>query len=359
MFPFRRRKNPAEIHLAFQRAAEDWLRLPRGAQPDTVVLQAGQGRVTVETEDDTQDDAEKAKLSVTVLPPPGSRSESLSGVDPHLVPLLTPEAFEAEPYRVLAHLVGQMHTEADLRILAISSPSSGDGKTSTAINLAGILAQEPKIRVLLVEAELRRPSIAKYLGIRHSTGGLVGMVLEPTLALERVVQHCQPFNLDVLLAGHSSASPYDLLKLPRFGALLQEARKHYDYVIIDTTRRRATEPARSSRSTARRGGSCSSGVPSLEEVPLPAGARSGRALPHPRPGGRARAPRPFAARRRRSLPGARVDPSPGRRSTGPIQTSDLEEMNELVLSLDGRHLVIQGPPGVRQDVDGGTARSRT
>jgi Mrp family chromosome partitioning ATPase len=60
------------------------------------------------------------------------------------------------------------------------------------------------------------------------------MVLEPTLALEKVVQHCQPFNLDVLLAGHSSASPYDLLKLPRFGALLQEARKHYDYVIIDT-----------------------------------------------------------------------------------------------------------------------------
>jgi capsular exopolysaccharide synthesis family protein len=197
-------------------------------------LQAGQGRVTVETEDDVQDDVEKAKSSGTVLPPLGSGSESLSGVDPHLVPLLTPEAFEAEPYRVLAHLVGQMHTEADLRILALSSPSSGDGKTSTAINLAGILAQEPKIRVLLVEAELRRPTIAKYLGIRHTAAGLVRMILESTLALERVVQHCQPFNLDVLLAGYSSASPYDLLKLPRFGELLQEARKSYDYVIIDT-----------------------------------------------------------------------------------------------------------------------------
>jgi capsular exopolysaccharide synthesis family protein len=127
-----------------------------------------------------------------------------------------------------------MHTEADLRILAISSPSRGDGKTSTAINLAGILAQEPKIRVLLVEAELRRPAIATYLGIRHTTEGLAGMVLGLDLSLERVVHHCQPFNLDVLLAGHSSASPYDLLKLPRFGALLQEARTHYDYVIVDT-----------------------------------------------------------------------------------------------------------------------------
>jgi capsular exopolysaccharide synthesis family protein len=234
MFPFRRRKNTAEKHLAFQKAAEDWLRLPRGAHPDAVVLQAGQGRVKVASKDDTQYDAESVPSSVAAPPPLGSEGESISGVDPHLVPLLTPDAFEAEPYRVLAHLVGQMHTEAGLHVLALSSPSSGDGKTSTAINLAGALAQEPKIRVLLVEAELRRPSIAKYLGIRHTTAGLTAMLLEPTLSLERAVQHCQPFNFDVLLAGNSSASPYDLLKLPRFGSLLHEARKHYDYVLVDT-----------------------------------------------------------------------------------------------------------------------------
>jgi capsular exopolysaccharide synthesis family protein len=234
MFLFRRRKNPAETHLAFQRAAEDWLRLPRGMHLDAVVLQARQGQVTVDAEDDTHSDIKNVMSSVTVPPPPGSGSESLSGVDPHLVPLLNPAAFEAEPYRVLAHLVGQMHTEADLRVLAISSPSSGDGKTSTTINLAGILAQEPKIRVLLVEADLRRPSIAKHLGIRHTTGGLAGMLLDPDVSLEMVVQHYRPFNLDVLLAGHSSAAPYDLLKLPRFGALLQEARQHYDYVLVDT-----------------------------------------------------------------------------------------------------------------------------
>jgi capsular exopolysaccharide synthesis family protein len=233
MFPFRRRKRAAETHLAFQRAAEDWLRLPRGAHHDAVIVQAGQGGVKLESEDNTHQSVENAPSSLAVPPPPGA-SQNISGVDPHLVPLLTPAAFEAEPYRVLAHLVGQMHAEAGLCVLAISSPSSGDGKTSTTINLAGMLAQEPTIRVLLVEAELRRPCVGKYLGIRHSTAGLAGMVLEPTLALERVVQHCQPFNFDVLLAGHSSASPYDLLKLPRFGALLQQARQDYDYVIVDT-----------------------------------------------------------------------------------------------------------------------------
>ncbi len=76
-------------------------------------------------------------------------------MDPHLVALLNPAVFEAEPYRVLAHLVGQMHTETDVCVLAIPSPISG-------------LAQEPKIRVLLVEADLRRLAIAKYLGLREA-----------------------------------------------------------------------------------------------------------------------------------------------------------------------------------------------
>src|SRR5262245_38517610 len=137
MFPFRRHKNTLEKHLAFQKAADDWLRLPRGAHPDAVVLQAGQGRVKVASEDDPQTDAENVTSSVAGPSLPELGGEGISGVDPHLVPLLTPDAFEAEPYRVLAHLVSQMHAEAGLHVLALSSPSSGDGKTSTAINLAG------------------------------------------------------------------------------------------------------------------------------------------------------------------------------------------------------------------------------
>ena len=75
---------------------------------------------------------------------------------------------------MLGRLVVQMHQDAGHRILAISSPSVGDGKTSTAINLAGVLAQEPEARVLLVEADLRRPSILTYLGIRDASGDRPG-----------------------------------------------------------------------------------------------------------------------------------------------------------------------------------------
>jgi protein-tyrosine kinase len=178
---------------------------------------------------------EKVAPSLPVTPLPEPEGAYPDGVKPHLVTLVTPAAFEAEPYRVLGRLVVQMHQDVGLHILAISSPSVGEGKTSTTINLAGVLAQEPKARVLLVEADLRRPSILTYLGISDAGGkGLIGAVLEPSLSLERVVHPCPPFNLHVLPAGHSLASPYDVLKLPRLGELLQEARQHYDYVIIDT-----------------------------------------------------------------------------------------------------------------------------
>jgi len=176
----------------------------------------------------------KAASSLVIAPLAEVGSEHLAGIAPHLVPLLTPTAFEAEPYRVLGHLIAQLHTDPGLRVLGISSPSMGDGKTSTALNLAGVLAQQHTVRVLLVEAELRRPVIAEYLGIRHASAGLAGAILEPTLSFESVVQHYQPFNFDVMLAGRALASPYDVLKLPRFGALLQEARQHYDYVVVDT-----------------------------------------------------------------------------------------------------------------------------
>jgi Mrp family chromosome partitioning ATPase len=143
-------------------------------------------------------------------------------------------AFEAEPYRMLGRLVVQMHQDAGLHVLALSSPSMGDGKTSTAINLAGVLAQEPKARVLLVEADLRRPAILTYLGISDLSGeDLVGVILEPAHALEKVVHTCLPFNLDILPVHHSVPFPYAVLKLPRFSELMQEARQHYDYVVVD------------------------------------------------------------------------------------------------------------------------------
>jgi capsular exopolysaccharide synthesis family protein len=157
------------------------------------------------------------------------------GVDHHLVSLVEPAAFEAEQYRALRYLVEQKHRTDNLTVIAVSSAAVGDGKTTTAVNLAGALAQAPEARVLLVEADLRRPSIAQLLGFGGSARpGLVDAILNPNLALDQVVLPRPPFNLNVVLAGQAPPSPYEVLKAPRLAELLEEARQQYDFVIVDT-----------------------------------------------------------------------------------------------------------------------------
>jgi capsular exopolysaccharide synthesis family protein len=171
------------------------------------------------------------------IPAPPRRAPSVEGeVDSHLVSLVSPAGLEAEQYRALRHMVELRHKADNLSVIAVSSPGVGDGKTTTAINLAGALAQAADASVLLVEADLRRPAIGPLLGFDESGGvGLVDAILDPKLTLGDVVQPRPPFNLHVLLAGQTPPSPYEVLKSPRLGALLDEARRQYDYIVMDTT----------------------------------------------------------------------------------------------------------------------------
>jgi capsular exopolysaccharide synthesis family protein len=150
------------------------------------------------------------------------------------VSLLDPQCFAAEQYRTLRHIVEQAHRDEKLSILAISAPSVGDGKTTTAINLAGALAQAPDARVLLVDADIRRPSVGRYLALGNTSRGLVGAIRDESLTLADVVQPWPSFNLWVLTAGAPTMSTYELLKSPRLGQLFEEARQEYDYVVVDT-----------------------------------------------------------------------------------------------------------------------------
>lgn len=148
--------------------------------------------------------------------------------------LLDPTSIEAEQYRALRHRLEELHRSAGLTVVGISSPAPGDGKTLTALNLAGALAQSAEARVLLVDADLRRSSMTTSLGLDGSRSrGLVGAILDTRLSLKDVVELCQPFNLSVVQAGRRPSSPYELLKSPRLAQLLDEARQQYDYVILD------------------------------------------------------------------------------------------------------------------------------
>lgn len=168
------------------------------------------------------------------LTPHPSRLTSFK-VDRHLVSLLDPTSFEAEQYRGLRHVVEQIRQTAETSVIGVTSAAVGDGKTITAINLAGALAQAPNAKVLLIETDLRRPSLTRYLGIPHGTAkGVVDAILEPEVALESLVTTLSQFGLAVLPAGRPQPTSYELLKSPRLEAVFYEARKQYDYVVVDT-----------------------------------------------------------------------------------------------------------------------------
>jgi capsular exopolysaccharide synthesis family protein len=156
-------------------------------------------------------------------------------VDPHLVSLVAPSSFAAEQYRVLGHVVEQLHKTAGLRVIAVTSPAVGDGKTTTAINLAGALAQAGDGRVLLVDADLRRGAVQEQLGPDEAADvGLSDAAANRGLSLADVVRCSQSSGFAVLSAGSATAGPYEVLKSSRVGELIDQARQDYDYVVVDT-----------------------------------------------------------------------------------------------------------------------------
>jgi len=153
-------------------------------------------------------------------------------IDRRLVSMLAPNSFEAEQYRALRHVVEERRSE--LAVIAVSSAAPGEGKTTTAINLAAALAQSAESRVLLVDADLRVPSAGRLLGLGDFLPGLAEAVREPGADLEDFVMRCSPSRLSFLPAGRIHDNPYDVLKSPRIGEIVQAARRRYDTVVIDT-----------------------------------------------------------------------------------------------------------------------------
>ena len=93
-------------------------------------------------------------------------------LDARLVSLTAPASFAAEQYQGLRLTVERLARSREMKVLAISSPAAGDGKTLTAINLAGALARGDDGRVLLIDADLRRPAITRQLAIAEPRKGL-------------------------------------------------------------------------------------------------------------------------------------------------------------------------------------------
>jgi capsular exopolysaccharide synthesis family protein len=155
-------------------------------------------------------------------------------LDSHLVSLTAPSSFAAEQYQGLRLTIERMGRSRDVKVIGITSPASGDGKTVTSINLAGALARGADERVLLIDADLRRPAVARQLGITDARRGLADALMDPTLGIADVVQPLDRHNLDICPAGSVRGGVSQILRSPRLDAFIQQARQRYAYIIVDT-----------------------------------------------------------------------------------------------------------------------------
>ena len=154
-------------------------------------------------------------------------------VDDHLVSLLEPTSIAAEQYRAVRLAIETFRHERGTRTVGITSPGRGEGRTITAINLAGALAQSADARVVLVEVDLRHPAVARALGMPPGRG-LSSYLLDASMAPEAVIARPANVAFAVVTAGAASSMPYELLKSPRLAALLAALRERFDYVVLDT-----------------------------------------------------------------------------------------------------------------------------
>ena len=158
----------------------------------------------------------------------------MAKLDRHLVSLTAPASFAAEQYQGLRLTIERVARSRDVKVIAVSSPAAGDGKTVTSINLAGALARGSDDRVLLIDADLRRPSVGPMLGIEREARGLSETLSDASLPFADVLRSSPLPNLSVLPAGSMRGGVSELLRSASLEAILRDARGRFSYVIVDT-----------------------------------------------------------------------------------------------------------------------------
>jgi capsular exopolysaccharide synthesis family protein len=152
-------------------------------------------------------------------------------VEPHLVAVSQPRSPYCEQFRSLRTKLLQAGERKQMRAFVITSAGVGEGKTLTALNLAWLLAQTDGMRALVIDSDLRQPCAHEYLGIDVSIG--LSDVLGGTVRLEDAIVRLDPAGLYLLPGGQRRDDVAELLSGPSYERLLTEARRMFDYIIID------------------------------------------------------------------------------------------------------------------------------
>lgn len=156
-----------------------------------------------------------------------------SKIDPRIVAFYDPQSPVTEQYRTLRTNIQALSKDKPVKVITISSAIHGEGKTITAINLAVSMAQDlGKKEILLVDGDLRRARITKYLGIKTNLG--LADLIGNGSAVDDALLNIGIDNLTILPAGKIPRNPAELLGSQKMKSFVAQIRARYDYVIIDT-----------------------------------------------------------------------------------------------------------------------------
>jgi capsular exopolysaccharide synthesis family protein len=150
-----------------------------------------------------------------------------------LVTLTEPNGTGAEMFRVLATRLAHMQNKRRLQKLLITSSVVDEGKSVVAVNLGLTLARRPDTRVLLIEADLRRPTAGALLSNSPLRG--ISEWNEGKLALEDALYQVRDMPLWMLAAGKPMNEPLPLLESERFQRMLDTVSANFDWVLLDAT----------------------------------------------------------------------------------------------------------------------------
>ncbi len=157
-------------------------------------------------------------------------------MDDHLVTLTDPKSIAAEQYRVLRSRIEHLSLDKGFRTFVITSPMVGEGKSTTAANLALSMAHSKDKRVALVDCDLRRPTLHTLLGIKMKEGVVDVLEGRATLssALIPIQDSTLPSPLYFLPAGRTNAVSPDWLGSNKMEKLIATLAEQFDFVFFDT-----------------------------------------------------------------------------------------------------------------------------
>jgi capsular exopolysaccharide synthesis family protein len=142
------------------------------------------------------------------------------------------DAAVVEHYRRLRTKIMQQHAMKAFRSLLVTSASPQEGKTVTTLNIALSFAMIQSFRVLIVDGDLRRGSLGKWIGVADRPG--LSNVIEGSAPLDEAVFSSEGFPMHFMVSGTSQLPAAELLHSANLSSHFQEMTKHFDLVLVDS-----------------------------------------------------------------------------------------------------------------------------